>query len=351
MYRTYVRRLVAAVLALLLLCAAVVLVLDPAFQYHLPLPGVEPVYSNERYQNAGLLKNEDYDALIIGSSTTSNFRASWFDELFGGKTLKASFPGGTFGDFDTALETAYATHTIDTVYWSLDPKLLASDPVDSHEMPAYLYDFNRFNDFKYLFNKDILLELCGTTALATLTRQHADLDTAFTWETGKQFGLQTAIASYERPKDCGEQYDRYLFDTERRKNWDILDKWIDGHPETTFYLYFPPYSTLYLDSIIREGKVESLMFLLYDTANRYKDKPNVRFYSFMEHNGITTNYDNYTDMVHYKSEINRYMAEYMAENPPLDEKGVTHMISVLRSLVIRYDFDSLYPASALQAAK
>lgn len=346
MYRTYTLRLIGATAALLLLCASVVLVLDPAFQYHLPLPGVEPVYSNERYQNAGLIKNQNYDAICIGSSVTSNFRASWFDKAFGGKTLKVSYPGGTFSDFDLALETAYATHEVKTVYWSLDPRLMSADPTDAHEMPAYLYDFNVVNDIKYLLNKDILLESCTTTLLASLTGKHAELDEAFTWEEGKKFGLQAAIASYERPPKSDVEYDRHLFDAERLANWEILDKWIDGHPETTFYLYFPPYSTLYMDSIVREGKVEPMIYLLYDTANRYKDKPNVRFYSFMEHNNITTDYDNYTDMVHYKSSVNQYIIDYMATHPPLDEKGVTHMVSALRSLVTRYDFDSLYPATA-----
>lgn len=88
-----------------------------------------------------------------------------------------------------------------------------------------------------------------------------------------------------------------------------------------------------------------MMFLLYDTANRYKDKENVKFYSFIDQNAITTNYDNYTDMVHYRSEVNRYIVDYMADNPPLDASGVEAMASHLRSLMANYDFDSLYPPS------
>ena len=346
MYRKYVLRLIGVVVGLLLLSAATVLVLDPAFQYHLPLPGIEATYTNERYQNAGLIKNQDYDSVCIGSSVTSNFRASWFDERFGGKTLKVSYPGGTFADFDIALETIYATHDIERIYWSLDPRLLAADPQDSHSMPTYLYDFNPLNDIQYLLNKDILLESCAQTVLATLTGTHTDLDEAFIWETeNTKYGLDVAIASYERPKDIGFQYDRHVFNEDLRKNLEIIDKWVDGHPETTFYLYFPPYSTLYFDSIKRQGQIDAMMFLLYDTANRYKDKENVKFYSFIDQNAITTNYNNYTDMVHYRSEVNRYIVDYMADNPPLDASGVEAMASHLRSLMANYDFDSLYPPS------
>ncbi len=346
MYKNYVLRMIGVTVSLLLLSAITVFILDPAFQYHLPFRGIEATYTNERYQNAGLIKHQDYDSLCIGSSVTSNFRASWFDERFGGKTLKVSYPGGTFSDFDRALETAYATHEIKRVFWSLDPRLLSADPKNPHEIPDYLYDFNPLNDAQYLLNKDILLESCTATVIASLTRKHSDLDTAFMWETPQtRYGLDVAIASYRRPKDIGFQYDRHIFNKDLRANLEILDKWIDNHPETTFYLYFPPYSTLYFDSIRRQGQIDAMMFLLYDTANRYRNKENVRFYSFIDQNALTTNYDNYTDMVHYRSEVNRYMVDYMADNPPLDDSAVSTLVSRLRSLMKNYDFDSLYPPS------
>ena len=346
MYKKYVLRLIGSAACLLILCALTVLLLDPAFQYHLQFPGIEATYTNERYQNAGLIKHEDYDSICIGSSVTSNFRASWFNERFGGKTLKVSYPGGTFSDFDLALETAYATHDIRQVYWSLDPRLLSADPKNSHEMPTYLYDFNPLNDVQYLLNKDILLESCAASAIASLTRTHTDLDEAFVWETpNTRYGLDVAIASYRRPKDIGFQYDRQLYNKPLRANLEIIDKWVNKHPETTFYLYFPPYSTLYFDTIKRQGQIDAMMFLLYDTANRYKDRENVRFYSFIDQNAITTNYDNYTDMVHYRSEVNRYIVDYMADNPPMDDAAVSALASHLRSLMANYDFDSLYPPS------
>ena len=53
-------------------------------------------------------------------------------------------------------------------------------------------------------------------------------------------------------------------------------------------------------------------------------------------------------MVHYRSEVNRYIVDYMADNPPLDDSGVEALASHLRSLMENYDFDSLYPP-AVQA--
>lgn len=49
-----------------------------------------------RYLNAGLVKNYDYDSLIIGSSMMANFDAKTVENLLGfGKTIKPL----TFGGF------------------------------------------------------------------------------------------------------------------------------------------------------------------------------------------------------------------------------------------------------------
>ena len=89
-YRKYLKHLILGVLSLILLCIGTIVVIDPAFQYHMPFGNIKAVYSNERYQNSGMTKHFEYDSVIVGSSVTSNFRVSWFNELFDCKTLKLS---------------------------------------------------------------------------------------------------------------------------------------------------------------------------------------------------------------------------------------------------------------------
>ena len=76
----------ACFLLFLALAAGTVFVLDPFFHYHAPWTDLPPVSANERYQVGGIAEHFDYDSLVVGTSVTANFRASWFDELLGGKT-------------------------------------------------------------------------------------------------------------------------------------------------------------------------------------------------------------------------------------------------------------------------
>ena len=56
--------------AALLLTAVIgtVILFDPFYQYHKPLPGLKAVLTDKEYQCVGTLRNFDYDALIVGSS-------------------------------------------------------------------------------------------------------------------------------------------------------------------------------------------------------------------------------------------------------------------------------------------
>ena len=97
------------------------------------------------------------DSIVIGTSVTANFRASWFDEAFSCKTAKFTFPGGNFGEFIKALDMAYEDHEIQRVFWGLDTNLLTAFPQESTELlPDYLYNDNPWDDVEYLYNKDVL---------------------------------------------------------------------------------------------------------------------------------------------------------------------------------------------------
>ena len=53
-------------------------IVDPFFHYHKPLASIQYQITNERYQNDGIIKHFDYDAIITGTSMTENFKTSEF---------------------------------------------------------------------------------------------------------------------------------------------------------------------------------------------------------------------------------------------------------------------------------
>ena len=82
-----------AVLAAFGLCTAVI---DPLFHYHRPLSFLSYPLHNQRYQNDGILRHFDYDAIIIGTSMTENFKTSEFDRLWNLSSIKVPFNGGHY---------------------------------------------------------------------------------------------------------------------------------------------------------------------------------------------------------------------------------------------------------------
>lgn len=346
MYKKYLAGLLAAVLVLLTLCGAVVFYIDPSFQYHAPgARGLNAVYLNERYQNAGLAKNLDYDTVILGSSVTANFRPSQFNELFDAKTVKLTFPGGCFSDFETALNLCFDTHDVKRVFWSIDPKILMTDyDAEPTPLPTYLYNDNPFDDVKYLFNKDVLLEQCGESVLATLAGEEQTLDDAFTWDWKYEFSHEHALWSYIRPNwtDTPEPADAY--DAQIDRNLDCVLGFVKAHPDTEFYLMTPPYSMLYWDRVLRDGSYTAVLALYDRLMTELPQYENVHYYCFAV-DEVTIPLGNYTDEVHFSGEISRYLAEYMAQNDGMTEAEIPAMHAFFRDLVENYDFDSMFPES------
>ena len=76
--RAYKRWSCGLLLTLLLVlgaCAAVVYWVDPCFYYRMPKDRA-PVFFSERYQTAGIVRNNAADVVLLGSSMTANYRGS-----------------------------------------------------------------------------------------------------------------------------------------------------------------------------------------------------------------------------------------------------------------------------------
>ena len=69
------------------------IVIDPYFCYHKPIDGIPYTLEEDAYINAGVLKNFDYDSVIIGSSLAALMEPSIVDEKLGANTVKTTISG------------------------------------------------------------------------------------------------------------------------------------------------------------------------------------------------------------------------------------------------------------------
>lgn len=330
---------------LLLALAALVVAADPFFL--LRSPGKLAVYENERYENAGLIRNLDYDTVLMGTSLVCNYRASWFDELAGGKTIKITCRDGYLSDFDTFLDLAFRTHPeIKTVYFSLDANILArSEETKTVELPGWLYDDNPVNDLEYFLNKDVYLR-CARSLFQRLKGTASTLDEAYVWDYNYDFSLWQALSTYHRPDVSETSLPADAFFAACDENLAVVSGWAAAHPDTEFVIIFPPYSILYWDKTIREGKLDAMLAVLRRGVEGLLDYDNVTLQFMVGRETVIEDLNNYTDHIHYSGATARVLTERMfgGDMFKLSRENYDHYLEHLEEVVTGYDYEGLFAA-------
>ena len=120
-YKKWLMTAVLAVLAALILEAAIVVYVDPFFQYHAPLEDFPYLVDNQINQNPGMATHMEYDSVILGSSMTVNFNTGWFQEVLGLNTIKLNYSGAYPKDQANIMERIFhSDNQIKTVFLGLD---------------------------------------------------------------------------------------------------------------------------------------------------------------------------------------------------------------------------------------
>jgi len=341
-HKRWAAALLGTAALLLILCTGTVRTVDPFFHYHDPDPEGE-VWFDQRAQGAGLLRTQEYETVLMGSSLAANYRSFWFDVFYETSTVKVTFPNGGFEEFSQALDYAYTQQDVKRVIFGLDPNLLARDPAEApNQLPEYLYDENPLNDGRYLLNKDVLMR-SGYTLLKKAAGETQPLQDAFVWDGNVFFSKTLALAGYERPEAVKEAVPEDVFLENARANLAIVIGWMEQHPDTEFIFYFSPYSILFWDKMDRQGETEAMLKLLEETTETLLQYNNAQLQFFMADEAIITDLDNYADHIHVAGKVTYRMAEAMpAGSYRMTAENRVEMLDGLRQLVVNYDYDEIW---------
>ena len=341
-YRRWCRRLLAGAAALLSLCAAAVYRVDPFFHYHDPDPEGE-VWFDQRAQGAGLLRSQQYETLLMGSSLAANYRPFWFDVFYQTSTVKITFPNGGFGEFTTALDYACSRQAVRRVIFGLDPNLLVRDPAqEPSELPAYLYDDDPWNDGQYLLSKDALLR-SGYALMKKTKGESQSLQDAFLWDGNVFFSRELALAGYQRPPQRAETAPPDAFLAHGRANLSVVTDWLERYPDIRFIFYFSPYSILFWDKMDRQGETEAMLKLIETAADTLLAYENAELQFFMAEASIITDLENYADHIHAAGRVTYQMAQAMPTGAyRLTAENCREVMESLRKLVTTYDYSGIW---------
>lgn len=341
-YRKWALGLLAAIAAMLGLCAAVVVTVDPFFHYRAPDPEAE-VWFEQRCQTAGLLRSQDYETVLMGTSLAANYRPLWFDAYFDTRTVKATFPNGGFHEFSQALDYACQTHDVKRVIFGLDPNILVRSVEEApDQLPAYLYDTNPWNDSPYLLNKDVLVRALYVVREKAAGNTQA-LQDAFVWDGNVFFSKELALAGYQRPEAEDTVLPEDAFFDICDENLAVVETWLTEHPDTEFIFYYSPYSILFWDKMERQGRTDAMFAVLKHATEALLAHDNVKIQCFLTDIDIITDLDNYADHIHVAGRVTWKMSKAMAGTEHLlTLENYEAKLDALREYVVNYDYESIW---------
>ena len=326
--------------------AGLVFLVDPFFQYHKPLTGFPYIVDHQVNMNPGLAKNMDYDSVLLGSSMTVSFDTDWFEEVCGLNTQKLSYNGAYPKDQANIMDIVFEEkgNSVKRVFLGIDELNYSADIEQTKfTIPEYLYDNNYFNDVKYLFNKDVVLDYILRAAADP--KDKSDWNKIYKpWWQDEHYQKVIVLMYYEPAPIAEEAPDTQIFLDRIAANLDAnIIPYIEAHPETTFTIFYPPYSILYWNNVCRGKELETVIEKYRYMSERLLEYENVELFFFQNREDIICNLNNYADYTHYHGRICRYMVEcFQSGRHQVTMDNLEEELDILYQLAAYYDYEAIF---------
>lgn len=334
--------------ALVMSCLLVYIV-DPYFHYHKPYSKISYILDDERYQNDGIVKHFDYDAIITGTSMTENFKTSEFDSLFDVNSIKVAYAGAMFKEINDNLAVALNYNKdVKMIIRCLDLYKI-NEPKDNmaydiKTYPLYMYDDNLINDVNYVFNKNVVISSLLSVLHSIRGEESTSFDEYASWQQYYKFSKKTVDSGYKRVDKnsvytLSENDYKNIMENISQNVTDLADQ----YPNVQFYLFYPPYSIYFWDNANQLGNLNMILDMIEYATELILEHKNIYLYSFINEFDIVTNLNNYRDERHYSEKINSLMLKYMYDDKDLlTIDNYKEKMKEAREFYSKYDYDALF---------
>ncbi|MBQ7775113.1 MAG: hypothetical protein IJ379_04245 [Lachnospiraceae bacterium] len=336
----------------ILVCVgAFMVIVDPYFHYHKPLEYFDYTLENERYQNNGIVKHFDYDAIITGSSMTECFKTSELDSLFGVNSIKVPFSGGSYKEVNDNLRIATEHNSdIKLVVRCLDAMRFfdGKDDLDYTDYPSYLYDDVLMNDVSYLYNKEILIKaLECAIGFGDGTKKELSFDAYADWSPYYNYGHDAVMAYYDREAVVVAEEMLPITEADYVKIQENIYQNVimlaEEHPEIDFYIYISPYSIYCMDYWYRMGELERRLLAEKYIIELLLPYENIHLSSFNTEYDLICDADNYRDVAHHSAEVNSQILQWLYEGEHrLTYDNYEAYCAEVWDFYMYYDYESLF---------
>lgn len=337
---------------ILFLTAIGMIILDPYFHYHKPLSFLSYRLGNERYINNGIIKHFDYDAIITGTSMIRNSKSSQFDKIFNVNSIKIPFASGSYKEINDNMEIALKNNkNIKYILRGLDYNIInkESNYMSYKEYPMYLYDNNILNDYKYWWNKEILIKGVTINLFYTLLRKPVtSFDEYSRWNELFIPGKEAILKKYKRPEK--ESLEKSLSQEEIERIGKNIEENVtklpQKYPNVKFIYFITPYSIVFWDELNQKGEIEKQIMAEQYMIEKILEIPNIELYSFFNNYEIITNLDNYMDTIHYMGHINDQILVWIKDRKyRLTKENYQEYINNNLKFYKKYNYDKIFKVS------
>ena len=336
---------IVSVGVILLLLAGVTIVIDPFLHYHKPLSFLEYPLKDERYQNDGIARHYEYNAMITGTSMTQNFKTSEFEALWGVPTIKTSYSGASFHELNDNIRRALEYNgELKYVLCSLDSnKLMWPAQEDAYTgYPEYLYDENPWNDVEYVLNKEVVPKTLAVINYTRAGEKTPTMDDYGNWNRYQTFGREAVVNSFTLLDIAEEevvmsQADIQMLSENIERNFLATAK---KYPDTEFYLFFPPYSICYWEALVRSKQLNIQLQAEEMAVELLLTADNIHVFSYSDRLDIINNLDNYCDTLHYGEWINSEILQKISVGEgELTQENYKEYFAKLKELYTNHEYD------------
>lgn len=319
---------------ILLAPATLSIYVDPFAIFHKSvIPGMG-LMGNQNFQNAGLINNylsdstEGYDSVIIGSSLSQNFSREDAARYLGWKkTLRLNIDGGEPDRQTQVLSKALATGRVNHVLWEMNPRTYSPPRYsvirDDSKFPSYLYNNQRIDDIRYLFNMDVLY----------LSWKYGILRKDFPGFTPDIIGFwgllpasDTTYAQFNSPESIRRETEAYedqkkfgdatAENVQMSSDYPVIEQFVfpllddSCNTDLEIIIYIPPVLKIdYLGSPLYRYRV---LGMIEKISRHIAPCKNYRLHAFGNLD-FTGDMNHYMDKIHYRPYVNTKLLEWMGD--------------------------------------
>jgi len=307
--RRYLAVVAIGLLAAYGVTAAFIYVQDP-LQVLRPSRGAENLYLVPEYQVAGIVRQHDYDAIVLGTSVSVDLRSQDLARTLGWRAINIALAGSTIREQRAVLDLAISTGKVKHVLWPVDWFAFKTD--EDRGFPYYLYRAPGWRMAPYFLSLDMLLH-----GLVTLVSPNERRVSLARWDEERfvryRYGKDLVLTAWEHRdsvKRTARPAKRRLTDAVEEQ----VTQAIRANPTVDFQIVLLPYSSLYYKLLADERPFEFDENCEIDRAivSGATALPNAAVHDFRDAREFTEQLDRFKDLMHFSPETSRQIVEEVA---------------------------------------